>query len=287
MLCSSEALYGITNSHIEKLEQVDRMFFRRLFEVPNCTAIEAFYLETSSLPIRYLLMGRRLIYLWDILHKNDSELVRKVFNSQKVFYVKHDWAQQVKHDLEECGIDLTDEEISNMKRISFKKLVTKQIKLLAARYLTSLKLQHSKSEHLIYSEDMQPYLRNESLKIEEKKLMFKIRNRLIDVKSNFKKKYQNNLICRLCEMAEESQSHLVNCTVILGDSSIKSALEQYTYNDIFSANLETQAHMINTFRKIMKFRTFLLNKEDRSSSQASPDISGASYTAMHSVRHWI
>ena len=107
-----------------------------------------------------------------------------------------------------------------MKRISFKKLVTKQIKLLAARYLTSLKLQHSKSEHLIYSEDMQPYLRNESLKIEEKKLMFKIRNRLIDVKSNFKKKYKDNLICRLCEMAEESQSHLVNCTVILGDSSI-------------------------------------------------------------------
>ena len=101
MLCSSEALYGITNSHIEKLEQVDRLFFRRLFQVPNCTAIEAFYLETSSLPIRYILMGRRLIYLWDILQKNESELVRKVFNSQKVFYVKHDWAQQVKQDLED------------------------------------------------------------------------------------------------------------------------------------------------------------------------------------------
>ena len=57
MLCSSEVLYGITKSHIEQLEQVDRIFFRRLFQVPDCTAIEAFYLETSAVPIRFLLMG--------------------------------------------------------------------------------------------------------------------------------------------------------------------------------------------------------------------------------------
>ena len=82
---------------------------------------------------------------------------------------------------------------------------------------------------MIYSKDMQPYLRNESLKIEENISMFKIRNRLIDVKSNFKKKYKNNLICHLCEMAKESQSHLVNCTVIPSDSSIKSAVEQYVH----------------------------------------------------------
>ena len=72
-----------------------------------------------------------------------------MFNSQKEFYVKHDWAQQVKQDLIECGIDLTDEEIACMKRISFKKLVTEKIKRIAARYLISQKLQHSKSEHLI------------------------------------------------------------------------------------------------------------------------------------------
>ena len=146
MLCSSEVLYGITNKHIEKLEQVDRIFFRRLFEVPNCTAIESFYLETSSLPIRFILIGRRLLYLWDVLHKNENELVRKVFNSQKTFYVKNDWALQVIQDLNQCNIVLTEDEISNMKRITFKKLVNERIKLLAAQYLTSLKLQHSKSE---------------------------------------------------------------------------------------------------------------------------------------------
>ena len=111
-----------------------------------------------------------MLYLWDVLHKNENELVRKVFNSQKAFYVKNDWALQVIHDLNQCNIVLTEDEISNMKRITFKKLVNERIKLLAAQYLTSLKLQHSKSEHLTYSEQMQSYLRSESLKIQDKKL---------------------------------------------------------------------------------------------------------------------
>ena len=51
-------------------------------------------------------MGRRLMYLWDILHKNDSELVHKVFESQKRFAVKNDWVLQIKSDLEECKINL-------------------------------------------------------------------------------------------------------------------------------------------------------------------------------------
>ena len=88
MLCSSEVLYGITNAHIEKLEQVDRIFFRKVFQVPNGTAIEAFYLETSAIPIRHILIGRRLLYLWDILSRNESELVRKVFNLKNHFLLK-------------------------------------------------------------------------------------------------------------------------------------------------------------------------------------------------------
>ena len=142
---------------------------------------------SSSIPIRFILIGRRLLYLWDILHKKENELVRKVFNSQKEFPVKNDWSLQVEQDLNECNIYLTEDDISKMKKITFKKLVTEKIRLLAApaQYLISLKLQHSKSEYLTHSEQMQSYLRNESLKIEEKKLLFKIKTKLIDVKLNF------------------------------------------------------------------------------------------------------
>ena len=150
MLCSSEALYGITHSHIEKLEQVDRMFFRKLFQVPNGTAIEAFYLETSSIPIRYILIGRRLLYLWYILSKDENEL----FDSQKTSSVKNNWAIQIKQDLMDCEINLSELEISKMKRPVYKKLIKEKIHHIAAKYLISLKLQHSKSVNLKYSMDM-------------------------------------------------------------------------------------------------------------------------------------
>ena len=90
--------------------------------------------------MRHLLIGRRLLYLWDILRRNDSELVRKVFESQKSFSVKNDWVLQVHLDLEECEINLTELEISKMKRLAFKKLVNEKIQNLAAKYLISLNL---------------------------------------------------------------------------------------------------------------------------------------------------
>ena len=76
-----------------------------------------------------------------------------------------------------------------MKRITFKKIVKEKIQLVAARYLIQQKLKHSKSQHLSYSKEMKPYLEDESLKTEDKKLMFRIRNRLIDVKANYRIKF--------------------------------------------------------------------------------------------------
>jgi hypothetical protein len=211
MLCSTEALLGLTQSHVEKLEQVDRIFFRRLFEVPRCTAIESFYIETSSIPVRFLLVSRRLLFYWTILQKDDDELVKKVFNAQKTFPVRNDWVCQIQSDLETCGIDQTEEELSKMKKGSFKKLVDEKIQLVSATYLINLKDKRSKSEQLKYSTEIQPYLKNDELSIEDKKLMFRLKNRLIDVKINYRKKYKDNLLCRLCNSSEESQPHLVVC----------------------------------------------------------------------------
>ena len=126
--------------------------------------------------------------------------------------MKNDWFLQVKDDLEECQIDLSECEIANMRKYSFNKLVNEKINLIAAQYLIGLKERHSKSLNLKYSTEMQPYLQNENLSIQNKKLMFKIKNRLIDVKTNFKKKYSNNLKCRLCSSPEESQAHLIECS---------------------------------------------------------------------------
>ena len=133
--------------------------------------------SVRNLGLQYQSWSQALISL-GLLNRNESELVGKVVESQKLFSVKNDWALQVHLDLEKCEINLTELEISKMKRLAFKKLVNEKIQKLAAKYLISLKQKHSKSEHLKYSTSMQPYLRNESLKLEEKKLMFRCENEL-------------------------------------------------------------------------------------------------------------
>ena len=64
ILCSIEALYGLKTTDIEKLEKCDHLFFRQLFRSGAGTPIESFYLATNTLPIRHVIIGRRLMFLW-------------------------------------------------------------------------------------------------------------------------------------------------------------------------------------------------------------------------------
>ena len=175
-----------------------------------------------------------------------------MFNSQKLFSVRNDWVLQVQSDLDECDIQLTESEMATMKKYSFTKLINEKINQSAAQYLIGLREKHSKSDNLKFSSEMQSYLRNEKVSIQGKKLMFKLKNRLLDLKCNYKKKYNNRLECRLCSAPEESQSHLMECRVILEDDDVKQAIGSYSYNDTFSTNLETQTNIIKTWQAIMK-----------------------------------
>ena len=100
MLCSVESLYGLKMHHIETLEKCDKSFFRQLFKSGACTPIESFYLQTNTLPLRHIIMGRRLMFLWCILQKSENELVRKALDSQTLSSVKNGLCLQFQEDLE-------------------------------------------------------------------------------------------------------------------------------------------------------------------------------------------
>ena len=53
------------------------------------------------------------MYYWDILHMDDTELVKRVFLAQKMSPSKNDWVIQIKKDLKECQIMKTETEIKN------------------------------------------------------------------------------------------------------------------------------------------------------------------------------
>ena len=149
ILCNSEVLYGLTKTHIETLESVDTYYWRKVFGSIVSTPLESYFIETNSIPIRHIVMARRLMYYWNLLQKDETELVKKVFLTQRSLATKNDWVTQLESDLKECEITLSEEEIKSMKKDTFKTLVKKQIKNAAKEYLINLRNKHSKTENLL------------------------------------------------------------------------------------------------------------------------------------------
>ena len=63
ILFNSEAWHNISSKDVMVLEKVDQALLRGLIGAHSKTPVEALYLETNSVPLRYILKCRRIIYL--------------------------------------------------------------------------------------------------------------------------------------------------------------------------------------------------------------------------------
>ena len=99
ILTNVEALYGLTKENIKILEEVDKILLRRILSSHSKCKIEAFYLELGILPINFIIIGRRLMFLYDILKRNNNELLSRFFMAQNLNPLKDDWCETVKEDM--------------------------------------------------------------------------------------------------------------------------------------------------------------------------------------------
>ena len=62
--------------------------------------------------------------------------------------------------------------------------------------------------------------------------IFQARTRMLEIKSNFKKKYENNILCRACGTDVETQRHVLEeCKKIHEDGSTMTKSDDYFSND--------------------------------------------------------
>jgi hypothetical protein len=82
---------------------------------------------------------------------------------------------------------------------------------------------------------MQKYLQSQKINLKKKKILFKARTRMLNVKNNFGDKG----LCPLCKLNEDDQSHLLDCIIIkMKCSDILENKEKCSYKDIYSNNIE-------------------------------------------------
>ena len=82
MLTNVESWFGLTDKEVETLEKLDEQLMRRIMSAHSKTSIPALYLELGCVPIRFIIMQRRIGFPWYILNEPENSLIRNVFNSQ-------------------------------------------------------------------------------------------------------------------------------------------------------------------------------------------------------------
>ena len=75
------------------------------------------------MPLRYHIIIRRQLYLWHILHTEESELIVRVFNSQKLTPKRGDWIKMVEDDHAKLGLTLSYPMKAKTSQNMFKQLV--------------------------------------------------------------------------------------------------------------------------------------------------------------------
>ena len=106
---------------------------------------------------------------------DETELVRRVFNVQKLSACKNDWVKTVQEHLEVCNFNKSEDEIKNMKKYAFKKMVNERIKELSQVYLLNLKKEHSKYKKICPSNNIKEYLTINQLSTDEKQFLFSMK----------------------------------------------------------------------------------------------------------------
>ena len=82
ILFNSEAWQGIHEKDLILLEKVDEALLRGLLSAHPKIPIEALYLETKCLPIRFIIASRRIMYLHAIYQRDKNEMIRRILEAQ-------------------------------------------------------------------------------------------------------------------------------------------------------------------------------------------------------------
>ena len=237
MLTNAETWVDVKKSEIVELEQVDENLLRSVLEAPSSTPKEMLYLELGIVPIRFIMMSRRLSFLHYIMNQKEDSLLYNFFQAQLKHPVKKDWCETIKEDLDYLSIKVKIEELKNISKNQFKHIVKKAVDVKAFEYLKAEKGKHSKVKDTKHDKlEMQDYLSPNTLSNLEAKFIFLLRTRMLEVKANFKNKHAD-LLCVACNVCEETQEHILSCNELKSRTNVVQDMPHY-YSDLFGNDLD-------------------------------------------------
>ena len=250
ILYACEMYYDLKESQIRQIERIEENFMRQVLKTSRGCPIVQLYLELGHTPARYEIKKMRLAYLQYILQQSENSLLNKFFKLQLNQPSKGDWASTCLLDIKELGIDKSLEEIKLMTKNKFMTILKESVKVISLEYLTGK--QKFKGKEIEYEKvEMSEYLlpTYQKLSIEERRKLFSIRNKMINIPANFSK--SNSEVKCVCGQTE-NMTHLYNCEIL------NTEKPEVLYEQVYSGNIREQVEILKRFELILEERDRIL-----------------------------
>ena len=125
--------------------------------------------------------------------------------------------------------------------------------------MRELQSDHTKTRHMVITNQVQPYLLTNKLSLVEKQTLFRLRCRQVQCKSNFKSSHKEDMKCIFCmkEDSIDSEIHYLECEIILDKKDLQPEIRIVQYGDIFG-DIDCQVRFVKVWRKIEEHRSKLV-----------------------------
>ena len=246
VLFNSEAWSSINHKHIEEIETIDRTLMRFLVGAHAKTPSEILYLETATIPLRYTMSIRRLMYHQSILSRSEDELIKKVYEEQKLNPLRGDWIEKLKEDFLFIGEEFDEENAKKCTKTEYKKYIKEKVRQNVFQKLKETQGTHIKVSEICYNSfKMQDYMNSHILTNHEVTLLFSLRSRTVrSVKNNFGLKLNCSMGCQVTE----NQEHWLVC-----DQTKANQNTHIIYSDIYGS-IQQQIEVVKLFSRLEEER---------------------------------
>ena len=217
MLTNAESWIKITQKDLEDLEKPDMMLLRKVLGTRANPSKCFMQLEMGVLPVKYVIMQRRMNFLHYILNQSTESMIYKVFETLKEDSRKGDFVALTNIDRVELHIPFNDTEIQEMAKKTWKELVKKKVKEKAFESLVEENSRKDKTRTVVFTKlKMTQYL-SENGRTSLSKLIFAVRSKTLDIKEWNSWSYSDN-ICIACKKEVETMDHFMTCKTYKSDT---------------------------------------------------------------------
>ena len=109
LLTNAESWLNLTQKNVEELEKPDLILQRKVLSTKGNPSKVFMMLELGIVPIRFVLMKKRMQFLHYLLNEDQESMIRRVFETLKADSQKGDFIFQTNSDKIALNIDFSDE----------------------------------------------------------------------------------------------------------------------------------------------------------------------------------